>query len=148
MLQLNLSDSKRNREDSIFHRMQHEVSQQSLPSATIQLYNLQLSYCHQVKLALTEYQGNNTSSNVDEDNYFDNYKSKCALLNFSNASVELVRQHIKNANNCTLHDDSSNDAVSNSISDSTPTHSQHRCQQQPTTTTSLANKLNNMQQKV
>ena len=142
------SEDKRNREDSILHRMQHEVSQQPLPTATIRLYNLQLSYCHQVKLALTEYQGNNSSANVDEENYFDNYNSKCALLKLSKASVELVRQHIKNANNYTLHDNSSNDAVSNSISDSIPTHNQHRCQQQPTTTTSLVNKLNNMQQKV
>ena len=132
------SEDSQNREDSILQQTQHELSQQQLRSATIQLYNMQLSYCSQIKLALTEYLTDNSSSNADEENHCDNYKSKCPSFNFSSPSVNLIKQHIKKANNYTLNDDSSNDAISTFISDSKPTHSQHP----------LANKLNDIQKEV
>ena len=81
-LTMQASEDSRNREDSILHQTQHELSQQQLRSATIQLYNMQLSYCSQVKLALTEYLADNSSSDANEDNHFDNYKSKCPSFNF------------------------------------------------------------------
>ena len=109
---------------------------------------MELTYSNQVKLALTQYHAHNSSPNVDDKNYFDNYKSKCASLNFLPSLVDLVRQHIKKSNNYTLRDDSSNYAITNSISDTTPMHSQHLRQQQPATSTPLVKKLNDMQQKV
>ena len=142
------SEDRRNKEEDSFQRMQQEVSQHSLSSATIHLYNMQLTHCHQIKLALTEYQGYSSSSNVNEHNCFDSYKCKYPSLTLLPNTVQSVRQYIKDSNSYTLLDDSSNNAIINTITDSSQPHSQHLHQQQPTTSTPLSDMLNEKQKEV